>query len=124
MQRLIAGLGNTPIAGFAADWTLLTWNRLWSSLIGDPLQVPAPQRNLVHAMFLDPTGDSRWPVRSEQNERDLLRAVVSDLRVAASTYPADRNLATLIDTARTRSSTFAQLWTTGTSATTSAIERP
>lgn len=110
VQRLVAGLRDTPIAVFTADWSLLTWNNLWVSLVGDPLQVPLAERNLVYAMFLDPQGRSRWPVQSEQNEHEVLSAIVSDLRVAAANYPGDKKLAALIDTAKTGSATFSELW--------------
>lgn len=113
VQRLVAGLRDTPVAVFAADWSLLTWNALWAGLIGDPLRVPAAQRNLVHALFLDPQGGSRWPVRSVHGEIGLLSAVVSDLRVAAASYPGDPRLAALITTARSGSATFGELWDSG-----------
>lgn len=112
VQRLVVALHDHPVAVFAADWTLLTWNPLWASLIGDPLGVPAARRSLVHAMFLDPEGALRWPVRSEREERSR-GAVVSDLRVAAATYPRDEDLAALIASARRDSPVFAGLWDTG-----------
>lgn len=113
VQRLVAGLRDTPVAVFTAEWSILTWNALWARLVGDPLQVPAAHRNLVYALFLDPQAGTRWPVRSEQNETELLSAVVSDLRVAAATYPRDPKLAALIATARSGSATFCELWDSG-----------
>lgn len=113
VQRLVIGLRDNPVAVFAADWTLLTWSPLWTGLIGDPLGVPVARRGLVQAMFLDPGGSSRWPVRSQQDERTFLAAIVSDLRVAAATYPRDEALAALIASARTGSTLFADLWDAG-----------
>jgi len=117
VQRLIARLGDIPLALFAADSTLVLWTPLWASLIGDPLALDRDERNLVHAVFLA-DGDDRhplWPVvRSERGEREFETALVSDLRIAAAVYSHDERLRTLIERATARSRRFADLWTSGT----------
>jgi len=114
VRRLIARLGDIPLAVFAADWTLVLWTPLWAALNGDPRALA--ERNLVHLVFLADGADRRplWPVRSERGERDLETALVSDLRIAAATYPHDEKLRTLIARATAHSPRFADLWASGT----------
>lgn len=116
VQRLIARLGDIPLAVFAADWTLVMWTPLWASLIGDPLDLDIDERNLVHFVFLADGADRHpfWPVRSERGEREFEAALVSDLRIAAAAYPHDEKLRTLIERATARSTRFADLWASGT----------
>jgi len=116
VQRLIARLGDIPLAVFAADWTLVLWTPLWASLIGDPLALDRDERNLVHVVFLADGADHypSWPVRSERGERAFEAALVSDLRIAAAAYPHDERLRTLIERAIARSPRFADLWASGT----------
>jgi len=114
VQRLIARLGDIPLAVFAADWTLVLWTPLWAALIGNPLDLV--ERNLVHVVFLADGFDRHplWPVRSERGERDLEMALVSDLRIAAATYPHDEKLRALIERATASSPRFTELWASGT----------
>lgn len=115
MQRVLARLGGTPVAVFAADWQLVWWNRSWASLLGDPRQVPQEERNLVKARFPIPDGHGRialWPVASENPEASD-RALVADLRRASGRYPEDRRLAALIERTISGNPRFAQLWNAG-----------
>ncbi len=116
VRRLIARLGDIPLAVFAADWTLVLWTPLWASLIGDPLALDPDERNLVHVVFLtDGAGrHPSWPVRSERGEREFETALVSDLRIAAAAHPHDERLRDLIERAASSSPRFADLWTSGT----------
>ena len=116
VRRLLTRLGDIPLAVFAADWTLVLWTPLWAALIGDPLDLDLDERNLVHVVFLaDGAGHHpSWPVRSERGEREFETALVSDLRIAAATYPHDEKLRTLIERAASSSPHFADLWTSGT----------
>lgn len=36
IQRLAARLSDIPVGVFAADWTLVWWNTMWTALHGDP----------------------------------------------------------------------------------------
>ncbi|MDH2428800.1 helix-turn-helix transcriptional regulator [Sphaerisporangium sp. TRM90804] len=116
VQRLLAGLGDQPLAVFGADWTLLTWTPLWSALLGDPAQIPEGRRNLVLDTFLPPPTRGHWPVRSEggqDGQGDLEAALVADLRTAEATYPDDPGLHQLIGECQAHSPRFAQLWSQG-----------
>ncbi|MFC4008708.1 helix-turn-helix transcriptional regulator [Nonomuraea purpurea] len=112
VQRLITRLGDLPLAVFTADWTLLTWTPLWATLIGDPLEAPAAERNFVRATFLAPA-DRQWQVRSERGEDAVEAALVADLRAAQATYPDDPGLRRLIAECRAASPRFAGLWASG-----------
>lgn len=117
VQRLITRLGDTPVALFAADWTVLTWTPLWSALVGDPLLLPPAERNMIHLTFLrtpDAIAHSPMaPIRSEAGEAATQTALVADLRTASSAYPQDQRLHALIRRARAESPRFAQLWASG-----------
>src|ERR1035438_3758266 len=51
VQRLVARLGEIPLAVFTASWDLVTWSPLWAALLGEPVQ-PGPGRlNLLRSHF-------------------------------------------------------------------------
>ncbi|WP_413755232.1 helix-turn-helix domain-containing protein [Streptomyces sp. MMBL 11-3] len=111
IRRLVARLGDLPIGVFAADWSLLWWNGMWTALHGDPSGLPPAERNLARALF--GTGEGRWhlrPVSSAAGEDAFETAVVADLREAVARYPADPELAALVDDLRTASPLFGELW--------------
>ncbi|MDP9145356.1 MAG: helix-turn-helix transcriptional regulator [Actinomycetota bacterium] len=117
VQRLVARLSEIPLAVFTADWTLVMWSPLWATLIGDPLDRPVEQRNLVWAVFAgqddNPNRLAPWPVHSDRAEGALEAALVADMRMVAAAYPADKGLADLIQRVRSESRHFAQLWDSG-----------
>jgi transcriptional regulator with XRE-family HTH domain len=113
VQRLLAGLGDQPLAVFGADWTLLTWTPLWSALVGDPALIPKGRRNLVRDTFLTGPTPGHWPVRSERGQDAMEAALVADLRAVSATWPDDPGLHRLIHECRTSSARFAQLWSEG-----------
>jgi transcriptional regulator with XRE-family HTH domain len=120
VQRLVARLGELPLAIYSADWTLLYWTALWALLLGDPLHRPTTERNLVRATFLGEgkaaTRATPWPVHSERGSDALEAALVADLRLASANYSDDTQLASLIAELREASSRFATLWTKGAAA--------
>jgi transcriptional regulator with XRE-family HTH domain len=114
IQRLTARLGDFPIAVFAADWTLVWWNAVWTALHGDPGEVPVSERNLARAVFGN--GPARAAVRpssSEAGEEVFASALVGDLREAASRYPRDEGLTALVAQLRRDSADFERFWATG-----------
>lgn len=119
VHRLVRQLGDTPVAVFAADWTIISWNAMWSAVVGDPHTYDWQERNLVTGMFRSdgrpgPDSVAAWPVRSRHGEEAEEAALVADLRVTAAAYPADVRLAALVEHMLSRSPRFARLWFNGT----------
>lgn len=119
VRRLVQQLGDTPAAVFAADWTIIGWNKMWTAAVGHPGAYGWDERNLVSAMFQgsDRRGQdpiAAWPVwswkGSEAQEEDL----VADLRVTAAAHPHDVRLASLVEGMLRSNPRFARLWSNGT----------
>ncbi|WP_280881092.1 helix-turn-helix transcriptional regulator [Streptomyces pseudovenezuelae] len=118
VHQLVNRLGDNPTAVFAADWTLVGWNGMWSATVGDPRTYGWDEGNLVAAMFRSRGGPAEvpiaaWPVRSwagdEAEEEDL----VADLRVTAAAHPHDGRLASFVDHLRRSNPRFKRLWSNG-----------
>jgi transcriptional regulator with XRE-family HTH domain len=119
VQRLMARLGDVPVALYAADWTLIGWNAMWTAVIGEPDTYDWDRANLVSGMFRSvdgrrPEAIVGWPVRSLDGDDVEERALVADLRVTAAAYPDDAELSALIDRTIEISPRFASLWLGGT----------
>ncbi|MGW3287629.1 helix-turn-helix transcriptional regulator [Streptomyces sp. NPDC001002] len=119
VHQLVSRLGDNPTAVYAADWTLVGWNGMWSATVGDPRTYGWEEGNLVAGMFRAGGGTAGvpiagWPVRSwagdEAEEEDL----VADLRVTAAAHPHDGRLAAFVDHLRRCNPRFARLWSNGT----------
>ncbi|WP_033341520.1 helix-turn-helix transcriptional regulator [Catenuloplanes japonicus] len=113
VARLAARLGDVPIGIFAADWSLLWWNAMWTALHGDPAVIPERERSIVHMLF--GTGAAAAylrPLRSVTGPDTFAATIVADLRETADRYPADPRLAALVAGFRRTSPEFARLWTT------------
>ncbi len=118
IARLVGRLADTPVAVFAADWDLLTWNPMWSALQGNPTAIDVTHRNLVRVMFgSDDRGRAAYPPASSTADLEhLATALVADLRIAAVRFPRDAPLLALITELRTQNSYFDVLWRSGTAA--------
>ncbi|MFD2795226.1 helix-turn-helix transcriptional regulator [Promicromonospora vindobonensis] len=117
VQRLTSRLGDYPIAVFAADWTLLWWNTVWTALHGDPTALPEGERNLARTVFGSGRGRAALrPSVSQAGQDVFAAAVVADLREAASRYPLDEQLGALVAELRRESALFDRHWTTGEAA--------
>ncbi|WP_439658344.1 helix-turn-helix transcriptional regulator [Lentzea sp. HUAS TT2] len=115
VQRVLARLGDTAAAVFAADWQLVWWNRGWAALLGDPAASSPGLRNFARDRFpLDGSAPhlARWPV-SEADRDATDAAVVSDLRRATGRYPQDARLTALVRDLSAGNSRFAALWANG-----------
>jgi transcriptional regulator with XRE-family HTH domain len=115
LSRVLARLGDAAVAVFAADWQLISWNRGWAAVLGDPSPVPPALRNFARDTF--PAGDggpylAHWPVISLAEE-SIEAAVVADLRRASGRFPANRRLTGLIRDLKAGNRRFAELWETG-----------
>ncbi|MFJ5307076.1 helix-turn-helix domain-containing protein [Streptomyces sp. NPDC088350] len=122
VHRLVGRLEGNPTAVFAADWTLIGWNAMWSAVVGDPRTYGWDERNLVAGMFR-PHGlrgrepIAAWPVRSWEGDEVEEEDLVADLRVTAAAHPQDARLAALVDRMLRDSPRFARLWSNGTART-------
>jgi len=115
MQRLLTRLQDTPVAVFAADWSLVWWNRQWAGLFGDPSDLDPEVRNLVRLRF--PVADDRgrltsWPVVPADAEA-ADRALVADLRRASARFPDDPRLRALVSRTLDGNPRFATSWADG-----------
>jgi transcriptional regulator with XRE-family HTH domain len=109
VHRLLQRLDDVPVAVFDATWTLLSWNRLWAALLGEPAPEPGRTRNLVWRLFTASAETSRV-VRTEEERQASAASAVADLRAVAGRYPADTELQALITDLRRTSEWFAELW--------------
>lgn len=124
IQRLCARLGDVPIGVFAADWTLLWWNAMWTALHGDPSTVPERERNLARMLFGTGEGHAYLrPMRSSAGWDAFEAAIVADLRDVVARHPGDARLATLISALRRMSPSFDRLWRTVATATLASDEK-
>lgn len=115
VQRLVARLGESPIAVFSASWTLLTWSPLWAALIGDPEALSRRDRNLLRSHFLGGglAATHGHSVRPALGSRHFEESLVADLRRVEGRYPEDPATAELIDDLVRGSELFRELWESG-----------
>jgi transcriptional regulator with XRE-family HTH domain len=115
VQRLVARLGEVPIAVFTASWDLLAWSPLWAAVLGEPAEQPGLGRNIaVRAFGLDSRVNAEESrTRYVDDGQSFRRSLVADLRRVSGRYPDDRQLAELIAFLRAGSSEFAELWSSG-----------
>lgn len=115
VQRLVARLGEVPIAVFTASWDLLTWSPLWAALLGDLSSRHPNERNLVALIFtgqmLAAEGESG--VRYFNGSEPFRRSLVADLRRVQGRYPSDERLRALITSLLDTSEQFAEMWHSG-----------
>jgi len=116
VQRLVARLGETPVAVFTASWDLITWSPLWGALLGEPGGgLSGLDRNIAALAFgLASREDGMGSrVRHADGGDHFRRSIVGDLRRVQGRYPDDRRLDSLIEQLLSRSPEFAELWATG-----------
>jgi transcriptional regulator with XRE-family HTH domain len=111
IRRLLDRLAGVPVAVYDAAWTLLLANPPYAALMGDPSGWRGNERNGVWRNFVLPEASR---VRQAPRERrEFEAALVADLRAAAASYPADRQLRKLVADLRAASPRFAGLWDEG-----------
>jgi len=115
VQRLVTRLEEFPVAVFSAAWDLLTWNPLWTALLGAPVPDGPGRPNLVRAHFsgagLGVAGSCI--VSRSVGVGSFEASLVADLRRVAGRYPADRRVASLVSGLRSSSPRFLELWDSG-----------
>lgn len=118
VARLVARLVDAPVGVFSAHWQLLTWNPMWAALHGDPTALEPLQRNLIHAVFGSEDTARRLfrPVTSTNGVERFAAALVADLRTAATSYPSDPSLLSLVEKLCRDNDYFKALWMSRTAA--------
>ena len=96
-----------PAALYNVRWDIVAWNERWVTLLGDPLQRPPSERNLVWRHF---AGLPSRLSRTEEQIRQFEREVAADLRQAAARYPDDGDLQKFVGALRQVSPRFTELW--------------
>jgi len=115
VARLVARLGETPIAVFSAAWDLITWSPLWGALIGEPSMDDAVRPNLLRAHFgKTGLGISDQMIVSRSGEVVRFEAsLVADLRRVHGRYPNDKGVTATVDDLLASSPRFRELWESG-----------
>jgi len=115
VQRLVARLGEIPLAVFTASWDLLTWSPLWAALLGEPVGSGTGRPNLLRAHFTGTgLGDAERCIVSRSGGIDAFEAsLVADLRRVHGRYPGDRGVRALVEELLASSQRFRELWVSG-----------
>ena len=125
VRRLLDQLDQHPIAVYDAMWTLISWNRLWAALLGDPSALDERDRNVLWRHF---TGGPSRVTHTPAEQAAFEASTVADLRTAAGRYPADPRLAALVEDLCRASERFRTLWAAATVADheqdTKVVEHP
>jgi transcriptional regulator with XRE-family HTH domain len=107
LQRILDRLADTPVGVYTAAWELVTANELWQALFGETLHPPGRPSNLIWRFF---THEQSAVARDSAEYEAFARAMVADLRSAASRYADDRDLSAMIADLRAGSGWFDELW--------------
>ncbi|MCU1481944.1 MAG: family transcriptional regulator [Subtercola sp.] len=115
VQRLVARLGEIPLAVFTASWDLISWSPLWAALLGEPARPASGRPNLIRSLFSDTALHSgEGFIVSRSGSVDGFGAsLVADLRRVHGQYPDDRTVTSLIDELLASSPAFRELWHSG-----------
>ncbi|MGW3651018.1 helix-turn-helix transcriptional regulator [Streptomyces sp. NPDC000878] len=119
VRRLVQQMGDVPAAVFAADWTIVGWNTMWTAAVGHPGTYGWDEDSLVSGMFRASGTQGRdpiaaWPVWSWKGNEAQEEDLVADLRVTAAAHPHDERLAALVEDLLRSNPRFARLWCNGT----------
>jgi len=115
VQRLVARLGEVPLAVFTASWDLITWSPLWAALLGEPDQSGSSRPNLLRTTFNGTsfTGGENRIVERSGSVDSFGASLVADLRWVHGRYPRDRRVNSLIQELSASSERFRELWDSG-----------
>lgn len=110
VQRLLDRLASTPVAVHDAAQTLLVANAPYDALMGETSSWRGIERNAVWRHLVGP---GTRVVHTPDEQADLQRLLVADLRLTASRYPADPALRRLVGVLAAESPRFVKLWESG-----------
>ncbi|RFA16645.1 transcriptional regulator [Subtercola boreus] len=123
VQRLVARLGEVPLAVFTASWDLISWSPLWAALLGEPVpgRGSGPARgsgsrpNLIRSLFTgEPLHEGENGIVSRSGSLARFGAsLVGDLRRVHGRYPDDRGVSALVTELLGASPEFRRLWESG-----------
>jgi transcriptional regulator with XRE-family HTH domain len=105
--RLLERLDDVAVGVFDPAWTMLTCNRTWTALMGEPASLAGRDRNVLWRHF---SGQESRVVRTEEQTAAWERSMVAHLRVVAGRYPDDRNIRQLVDDLHAVSQRFSAVW--------------
>ena len=106
VHHIVDRLGEVPVSVFSAAWDTLLANDLWVTLFGEVARAGRAANHLWNRFTPAPS-----PVTySEEHEAEFLRDLVADVHLAASRYPDDTALASLVAELRAVSPEFEGLW--------------
>jgi transcriptional regulator with XRE-family HTH domain len=106
IQRMLDAWEPHPAYAIDARFDYLAWNRGYTAVWRSPAELPAPRRNLVVAIFTDPTLRTLlvgWEPRA--------RALLGQFRAVVGTYAGDPRLTQLVEVLRAESLEFRTWWT-------------
>jgi transcriptional regulator with XRE-family HTH domain len=106
VRRIVEHLDDHPVSVYDAMWNLLSWNRLYAAVLGDPSLAEPAERNAVVRQFTNPPTRVRY---TPQEEREFEASLTSDLRATTGRYPRDPELAAFV-ARMLRVERFAALW--------------
>ncbi|MFG2376870.1 helix-turn-helix transcriptional regulator [Streptomyces sp. NPDC048504] len=106
-RKLLEQLDGVAASAYDASWTLISWNRHWVALSGEPGELRGRDRNVAWSHF---TGRAGIVTHTEEQQAELEAAFVSDLRAATIRWPDDDELRSLVSDLRVVSTRFADLW--------------
>jgi transcriptional regulator with XRE-family HTH domain len=107
VQRLLDRLASNPVAVYDATQTLIVANAPYDALMGATSSWRGIERNAVWRHLVGP--GSRV-VHTPEEQDDLVRRLVADLRLTAARYPADRTVTRLVAELTAQSRRFGELW--------------
>lgn len=115
VQRLIARLGETPLAVFTASWDLVTWSPLWAALLGEPVRPASGRSNLLRSLFNgEDLFDGGGRVVYQSGGVDAFEvSLVADLRRVRGKYPDDGSVRELVEELLVSSERFREVWESG-----------
>ena len=108
VQHIVDRLGEVPVSVFSAAWDTLLTNDLWVTVFGE-----APRTGRASNLLWNQFMGGQSPVEySAGHKAAFRRDLVADVHVAASRYPDDVALTSLVAELRTVSPAFEELWGT------------
>ncbi len=105
LQRVLDTIDPSPAFIRTATWDLVAWNRAATVMLTDFALLPAPQRNLLRLLFLDPRARAMQPDWAES-----ARFVVSAFKVDAARAGAASDVAPLVAELCRSSPEFEIMW--------------